>query len=546
VTRLVVRAPRSDNEDLCVPNHGQLCGQVIENHHRWDRVSGQSWINRLRRRAREQVALVAKRYAQAYTVEPTIDDSMLWVVGGHQPELFHPGVWFKNVLIDKICAELSSSHAVACGVHVIIDHDLPKSFSIRVPHRVDHDRQEHVGIDICQLPIQGPKAVGQVALPWHSYRIDYDRIESFVGQIERDLQSLSLPTPMARAFFGKLSKLGDSTNAAIAFSQARHMTERQHGMRNIDLPMSLVCQTQAWYEFVEHCIGRADHLIGIYNGALESYRAREGITNPGQPVAQLSEANGWIELPFWLYRTSDLARNRMWFRLDGPNWELGSGARPDQLAWTMPVASHQGGLEAAILQRADQGVCVRPRALVTTLFLRCFLADGFVHGIGGGLYDRLTDDIIRGFLEIDPPSYAIATATLHLPVPEFLRQGVEIAQKEYVGLIQRSRAIRSAPESFLNPTENLAQALVQERAELLTAIPLRGHKKPWHRRMVDLKTRIRQVIDPMVQNHQQALQAAQRRVHEAQLLGSREYSMVLFPESDCIGRLKELASRVRA
>lgn len=546
MTGLVVRAPRSDNEDLCIPNHGQLCAQVIENRQRWNLCSVEGWTNQLRHQAREQVALVAKRYASAYMVEPQIDDSMLWVVGGHQPELFHPGVWFKNVLIDKICSELSSNHTAACGVHVIIDHDLPKTLAIRVPHRVDHDRAEHVGIDICRLPIQGPKGVGQGALPWHRYRIDQDRIEPFVSQIESNLQSLGLPRPMARAFFERLSEFGDSTDAAIAISQARHLTEQQYGMRNIDLPMSLVCQTQAWYEFVEHCVGRAASLIGIYNGALESYRIREGITNPGQPVAQLSEENGWIEVPFWLYRTSDLARNRMWVRLEGPSWELGSGTRPDQFVWTMRVPAHEGGLEAAILRRADQGICVRPRALTTTLFLRCFLADGFVHGIGGGLYDRLTDDIIRGFLGIDPPSYAIATATLHLPVPEYVRQRVEMAQKEYAGLIQRSRAIRSAPESFLHPSENLAQALVRERVELLSAIPERGHKKPWHRRMVDLKTRIRQVIDPLVQNHQQRLQAAQRRVHEAQLLSSREYSMVLFPESDCIGRLKDLASRVRA
>ena len=25
-----------------------------------------------------------------------------WLVAGHQPELFHPGVWAKNILIDQL------------------------------------------------------------------------------------------------------------------------------------------------------------------------------------------------------------------------------------------------------------------------------------------------------------------------------------------------------------------------------------------------------------------------------------------------------------
>ncbi len=39
--------------------------------------------------------------------------------------------------------------------------------------------------------------------------------------------------------------------------------------------------------------------------------------------------------------------------------------------------------------------CVLPRALTTTLFLRTFIADLFIHGIGGGQYDRLTDRIVE-------------------------------------------------------------------------------------------------------------------------------------------------------
>ena len=46
-----------------------------------------------------------------------------------------------------------------------------------------------------------------------------------------------------------------------------------------------------------------------------------------------------------------------------------------------------------------------------TLFVRLCLADGFIHGIGGGTYDQVTDDIIRRYYGIEPPGYTVVSAT---------------------------------------------------------------------------------------------------------------------------------------
>ena len=65
----------------------------------------------------------------------------------------------------------------------------------------------------------------------------------------------------------------------------------------------------------------------------------------------------------------------------------------------------------------SQGVKIRGRALVTTLFARMFLADLFIHGIGGAKYDQLTDQMIGRFLGCDAPEFMILTATMRLPSP---------------------------------------------------------------------------------------------------------------------------------
>jgi hypothetical protein len=49
------------------------------------------------------------------------------------------------------------------------------------------------------------------------------------------------------------------------------------------------------------------------------------------------------------------------------------------------------------------------------MFFRSLVADQFVHGIGGGRYDRVTDRIIQSFFGVEPPSFCVTTATLYFP-----------------------------------------------------------------------------------------------------------------------------------
>ena len=65
---------------------------------------------------------------------------------------------------------------------------------------------------------------------------------------------------------------------------------------------------------------------------------------------------------------------------------------------------------------ARSGVKIRSRALVTTLWARMVLGDLFIHGIGGGNYDLVTDRIIERFFGRQPPGFMILSATLHLPI----------------------------------------------------------------------------------------------------------------------------------
>jgi hypothetical protein len=61
------------------------------------------------------------------------------------------------------------------------------------------------------------------------------------------------------------------------------------------------------------------------------------------------------------------------------------------------------------------GLRLSPRALTLTAVLRLLVADQFVHGIGGGQYDHVLDNLIERHFGIEPPRFCVTTATLYFP-----------------------------------------------------------------------------------------------------------------------------------
>ncbi len=52
------------------------------------------------------------------------------------------------------------------------------------------------------------------------------------------------------------------------------------------------------------------------------------------------------------------------------------------------------------------------------MFARLVISDLFMHGIGGGKYDQMTDAIIRAYFDVPAPPMVVATATLRLPLAD--------------------------------------------------------------------------------------------------------------------------------
>src|SRR5271165_1963536 len=125
--------PREDRAVLAVPpmeEAGALAAENVRLRGTADySLQGRS-LAELSRQARAELLGAAQAWTGAYREDnlPSHDPQGLIFLAGHQPELFHPGVWFKNFALGA----LARPHGAA-AVNLVIDSDTMKSAALPTP-----------------------------------------------------------------------------------------------------------------------------------------------------------------------------------------------------------------------------------------------------------------------------------------------------------------------------------------------------------------------------------------------------------------------------
>jgi hypothetical protein len=177
-----------------------------------------------------------------------------------------------------------------------------------------------------------------------------------------------------------------------------------------------------------------------------------------------------------------------------------------------------------------EGLKLRTRALTTTLFCRLFLADLFIHGIGGAIYDEVTDEIIRGFYEMEAPGFLTLSATVLLPLPTAARSGP--------GLNHLRRLLRDLwynPDRHLgeNATpDSLPMALRKKKWELIGRLPVDPVSR-WQRFQAfhQINDRLRPFLAQHREARQRELAEAEKTALAHRFAQDREYAFCLYPEN---------------
>lgn len=519
-----LRAPHKSGEGLFEPAWTEIAPILNENlGSRSDAcydVHGKC-LTRLAQEAREEMVTAARQWTATYR---DIGD---WAMGstnrvflaGHQPQMYHPGVWLKNFALSRLAEE---HHGLA--VNLIVDSDTIRNHTICVPGNTAENP------NVVEIPYDSSGPV----IPFEERRIlDPQRFANFADRVHEQLGPL-VAEPLIGEYWSHVQRrAAECDRLGLCLAQARHILEGEWGAKTLELPQSLVCDADSYRWFLCHLLSEAPRFRRVHNEVVGEYRRVHRIRSLAHPVADLARQDDWNEAPVWIWTVDNPRRRRLFARRLG-NEVYVTDRR--NLEFSLPIGD-DGDVSHAVeclheLHRG--GVRIRSRALVTTLWARLALGDLFVHGIGGAKYDQVTDALMAGFFHLEPPGFLTVSGTLHLPVPH--QQGTV---EEVRFLRDQLRRLEFQPERYADEVELLGEDHNGEIGRLC------AQKQDWVVKRVTpencrerflsirrLNERLQAWVEPVREETLCALEKAEQAAHAASVLTSREYAFCLYPGED--------------
>jgi hypothetical protein len=371
----------------------------------------------------------------------------LVVVTGHQPEIYHPGIWVKEFLLQRLADETG-----AAAIDLVVDSDGFDSVGVHSPCL----RPE---VGVCRSYLAVGTADGCYARAAVPPLADIERFREAGAE-----QLATLPSPSIARHFDRFCALlaeaaVDAGDLGELVTFARRRYEAEVGTDYLELPVTSMAGSRSFAGFVAHIARDARRFAEVYDRSLAAYRAMTGTRSAAQPFPDLRVDGDLVELPLWHLGEG---RTTVWVR---------TGQRPEIVVDGATIASLDS-CDTAADTLARSPLRPAPKALLLTLFARTLVADLFIHGIGGGRYDRVTDDVMRGFFGIEPPAFAVASLTMYLPLgaPVVDERDIEAASAAIHRLTHNPDTVLDSVEFESVEERDRATALATQKASLVVAI----------------------------------------------------------------------------
>ncbi|MDO8987831.1 MAG: hypothetical protein Q7V14_06380, partial [Coriobacteriia bacterium] len=470
----------------------------------WDVVVDGVPLSDLRRTAQAEAIALARAFCERFDIEVTLPhESPVVIVTGHQPEFFHPGVWIKNFLVDRLAGELSESLEPAIGLNLVVDSDGFDSVMFTAPC---------LGAEVkrCSqyLAVGSREGCYAYAGVPSAYEID-----EFCQAGSRMLHTLPAPA-IGRHFEEFCAQLKATAPAAANLAEllavSRRRFEAPAQTRYLELPVTQLASTSSFMRFVRHLAANAHRFKEAYNAELASFREATQTRSLAQPFPDLAFRDGAVELPVWVL--GDGARRTLW-------------AHENDGALLVALPGNEGFVPLSADDR------VAPKALALTMFTRLLVADLFVHGVGGGRYDRVTDGVMTRFFGIPAPPFAVTSMTVYLPLG-----GHVVDENELAGVRQRINRLQHNPDAMLPEVDfdsaeeqSQALALAAEKSESVEMIKQVGaDKKALGQRIREINTELRRLLQPLERQLASELELLEGQAAAAEVFTDRTYPFFLW------------------
>ena len=511
-----IAVPRASGEVLVEPAADQLATLALVNH-------------RLLARAPRRIAGRPLGEWRAQIRAQLLDDAdRPCIVTGHQPDFIHPGIWAKSVVAIRLAKAVDGS-----ALNLVVDSDAPAWPRLTIPTQLA-DRLTQRALPYTDAP---PGTAFEYLPAWDTERALPELIAAIRAQLARPYDDTMMP-----AFFAGVASASPAGGFVEQLQAGCQHVASHWGLQIADVRVRDLPVWPLVAEVLLHAREFAEH----YNRALRAHRRRPGggARRHRQAAPSLEINADRCEVPFWVVQPG-AGRRRLFVATAAG----GGGAAIELLAGDEPV----GSVSAGDLQSADAASqlaaalhpwSIRPRALTLTLWARLFVADLFIHGLGGWAYDAITDAIIADYFELPPPAYAAVSATLRLPLPR------RPASPEIVAQLQHAcHDLAYNPQRHLTDLHDARALLEAREAAIARATHLARRERHDHAARREAFERIRTLNAALLAREpgalprlQQQLQRAQADVAHNRVADERAYFFALFSPTELEALLRALPS----
>jgi hypothetical protein len=518
--------PAGHGEVLTRPAFEQWAALARSNH-----AAAMSWsfsvagipATELRSLTRREALAAAAEFSAKLGVrvaEPGSSDDLV-VATGHQPDLYHPGVWIKDFLLQRLAEETA-----ATAVDFVVDSDGFQTLGVSSPCMTP-------GVRRCQQYLAiGSQNGWYASAPVPSERDTNDFCAA------ADSMLASLPAPAVRhhfaAFCAELQAARpQAANLAELITMARRRYEEPAGSDYLELPLTRVARTRAFRTFVTDLALNAERFAEAYNAELAEYRVVNKTRSPAQPFPDLAVTDSSVELPLWLLgeggRTAVIAT------------PLSGGGTLLAGADGAPIAELPSDPARAIDALAASGALIAPKALALTTFVRMFACDLFIHGVGGGRYDRVADGVCRRYFDVEPPEFVVASITMYLPLGAHI-----VTEDEVADARARLNRLEHNPDALLGEVEfdsaeerASAFALAAEKTALVDAIAAPGaDKKVLGMRIREVNTTLATLLAPLRAGMEAEVASLEAQLAASEILTDRTYPFCFWSPLEVVDKAR--------
>jgi hypothetical protein len=160
------------------------------------------------------------------------------------------------------------------------------------------------------------------------------------------------------------------------------------------------------------------------------------------------------------------------------------------------------------------------------MFVRLFACDLFIHGVGGGRYDRVTDGVCRRYFGVEPPAFVVASITMYLPLGAHI-----VTEDEVSDARARLNRLEHNPDALLGEVDFdtaeervAAVALAAEKNELVLAIAVPdADKKTIGMRIREVNAQLAALLAPLRAGMEAEVASLEEQLSASEILTDRTY-----------------------